>query len=182
MLRAALAEGVAQGLFALASGAAWDAEDSIVHLHVRIDPSEIQFQPGTFMVRASAARSLLAERASGGGPEPEPSVQYAPAGGEGEVRDEEDSPASQPPRAAPYIRRVRLKIEGIPPSRARDVIRVAVLPLSAVSTDLDMTIEIRAEGGITGIPRETLDLVVLEGLRQLGLTEVKLQIDDAGDL
>ena len=32
-----------------------------------------------------------------------------------------------------------------------------------------------AEGGLAGIPRETLDLVVLEGLRQLGLTDVQLE-------
>jgi hypothetical protein len=32
-----------------------------------------------------------------------------------------------------------------------------------------------AEGGIAGIPRETLELVVLEGLRQLGLADVVVE-------
>ena len=35
---------------------------------------------------------------------------------------------------------------------------------------------IKAEGGLAGIPAETLNLVVLEGLRQLGLTNVEVII------
>jgi len=35
---------------------------------------------------------------------------------------------------------------------------------------------IRAEGGMAGIPRETLNLVVLEGLRQLGLSDVAVDV------
>jgi hypothetical protein len=41
---------------------------------------------------------------------------------------------------------------------------------------VDLTI--RANGGLTGIPRETFNLVTLEGLRQLGLTEVEVFPDD----
>jgi hypothetical protein len=37
---------------------------------------------------------------------------------------------------------------------------------------------IQAAGGLAGIPRETLNLVVLEGLRQLGLTNVEVIIHD----
>lgn len=181
VLRAALVEGVAQGLFALASGATWNSEDSIVHFGDRVEPSEIQFQPGTFLVRASAARDLIVERRSAGESEPPEAGRSDHIGAHLEVEDKDDSTPAQSPVEPTYIRRVRLKIDGIPPSRARDVIRVAVLPLSAVSTDLVMTIEIRAEGGISGIPRETLDLVVLEGLRQLGLNDVKLQIDGADE-
>ena len=66
----------------------------------------------------------------------------------------------------------------MPGSKVRDVIKVAVLPLSAASTDVTVELIIRAEGGMTGIPRETLNLVVLEGLRQLGLSEVSVDIDD----
>ena len=35
---------------------------------------------------------------------------------------------------------------------------------------------VRAEGGMSGIPRETLNLVVLEGLHQLGLRDVDVSI------
>jgi len=35
---------------------------------------------------------------------------------------------------------------------------------------------VRAEGGMSGIPRETLNLVVLEGLHQLGLHDVDVSI------
>lgn len=43
-----------------------------------------------------------------------------------------------------------------------------------------MTIElnIQADGGLTGIPRETLNLVVLEGLRQLGFSNVDVNIEE----
>jgi hypothetical protein len=41
------------------------------------------------------------------------------------------------------------------------------LSANSVTTSFDIVIE--ADGGANGIPRETLDLVVAEGLRQLGL-------------
>jgi hypothetical protein len=49
-------------------------------------------------------------------------------------------------------------------------VKVAVLPLSAASKSTSFDIEITADGGATGVPRETIDLVVAEGLRQLGLS------------
>jgi hypothetical protein len=64
---------------------------------------------------------------------------------------------------------VTLHIHGVPSGQVRDVIKVAVLPLSAASPEVAVDLTIRAEGGTSGIPRETLNLVVLEGLRQLGL-------------
>jgi len=57
------------------------------------------------------------------------------------------------------------------------VVKVAVLPLSAHSIEVTMDVTIHAEGGLAGIPRETLELVVLEGLRQLGLTDVHVVKD-----
>ena len=59
VLRQALAEGVRQGLFGLASGSAWDAEDSVLRFGGFVDPSEIQFQPGTWLVRAAAIKELI---------------------------------------------------------------------------------------------------------------------------
>ena len=69
-----------------------------------------------------------------------------------------------------------LHIRGIPGSQVREVIKVAVLPLSAASPDVAVEMIVRAEGGVSGIPRETLDLVVREGLRQLGLHDVDVTI------
>ena len=37
---------------------------------------------------------------------------------------------------------------------------------------------ISADGGLAGIPRETLNLVVLEGLRQLGIDQVEVTTED----
>ena len=54
VLRQSLTEGVHQGLFGLASGSAWDAEDAVLRFGEFVDSSEIQFQPGTWLVRASA--------------------------------------------------------------------------------------------------------------------------------
>jgi len=60
----------------------------------------------------------------------------------------------------------------------RDVIRVAVIPLSQASTDVTIELNIHADGGLAGIPRETLNLVVLEGLRQLGFPNVDVDIEE----
>ena len=40
-------DGVAKGLFGLASGSSWDPEDAVLRFSQPIDPSEVQFQPGT---------------------------------------------------------------------------------------------------------------------------------------
>ena len=56
--------------------------------------------------------------------------------------------------------------------------KVAVLPLSASTSEVTLQLSIDADGGLGGIPRETLNLVVLEGLRQLGLDDVEVSIDD----
>lgn len=61
------------------------------------------------------------------------------------------------------------------PAKARHVVKVAVLPLNAASPDVTIELVIRADGGLGGIPRETLNLVVLEGLRQLGLDDIEVQ-------
>jgi uncharacterized protein len=58
----------------------------------------------------------------------------------------------------------------------RDVVKVAILPFAASGAHVEATLEIAAEASEAGIPRETLDLTILEGLRQLGL-EVEVKID-----
>ena len=176
VLRQALAEGVHQGLFGLASGSAWDAEDSILRFGDFVDPSEIQFQPGTWLVRAAAIKELTASRKPSGLPVPgEVGAPGAVAGPENEERvsaagvaDVKEHPT--PPSAT--LPEVTLHVRGVPGSKVRDVIKVAVLPLSAASPEVTVDLVIRAEGGMAGIPRETLNLVVLEGLRQLGLRDV----------
>ncbi len=60
-------------------------------------------------------------------------------------------------------------VPGIPASKVRDVLKVAVLPLAAASADVTVQLTISADGGQGDIPRETLTLAVNEGLRQLGL-------------
>ena len=176
VLRQSLSDGVQQQLFGLASGAAWDAEDAVLRFGQHVDPTEIQFQPGTWLVRAAAIQKLLASRAAA------PSV--------GAAHTETTTPTPQPSTKPEYGRqrpklsqtdrvlpRVRVRIEEIPASKIRDVVKVAVLPLAAASSEVTIELLIHAEGGLAGIPRETLDLVVLEGLRQLGLPDVTVDAD-----
>ena len=185
VLRASLAEGVARSLFGLASGSSWDAEDAVLRFGERIDPSEIQFQPGTFLVRAATIRELLAKRrvdepqsgAPGGAgetasPDDLPSTTEVPSDTSDESRPSKDK--DEPSRT---LSKVTVSVKGIPGSKARDVVKVAVLPLGASSSDVSVEMTIRADGGLTGISRETLNLVVLEGLRQLGLTEVDVEVE-----
>jgi len=167
VLRSALAEGVVKGLFGLASGASWDAEDAVLRFGQRIDPNEIQFQPGIFLVRASAMKELLSNR--GEAPE-RVGHEPAPEEPEDQVPYAETAPGKDGAGpATSKLSSVTLRITGIPGSKARDVVKVAILPLGANAADVSVEMRIHAEGGLDGIPRETLELVVLEGLRQLGL-------------
>jgi uncharacterized protein len=184
VLRQALAEGVRQGLFGLASGSAWDAEDSVLKFGGFVDPSEIEFQPGTWLVRGAAIKGLIAIR------QPAQMPSSNEAGGSGPSttsaqKDEGPMPAERasgvqerpaPPSAT--LRGVTVHVRGVPGSKVRDVVKVAVLPLTAACPEVNVDLVIRADGGMTGIPRETLNLVVLEGLRQLGLNDVEVNIHD----
>jgi hypothetical protein len=179
VLRQSLAEGVRQSLFGLASGAAWDAEDSVLRFAEFVDPSEIQFQPGTWLVRAAVIKELIAARKPPELPEhgdeekpppfpgPEPINEPIPAGPAG---------TGEGPKPSAALPSVTVHIRGIPSSQVRDVIKVAVLPLSAASPEVAVDLTIRAEGGMAGIPAETLNLVVLEGLHQLGLQDIDVSI------
>ena len=63
---------------------------------------------------------------------------------------------------------VTISISGVPADKIRDVVKVVVMPLASGGADLEVDLEIRAQNP-TGISRNTLDLVVAEGLRQLGV-------------
>ena len=192
VLRRALAEGVEKGLFGLASGSAWDAEDAVLRFSQSIDPTEILFQPGTWLVRAATIKELIAKRTPAPKPDQPGPTDSGKAGGEasgtesgfggtggdaapGDSTDDQPKP---PPSQTGPLSGVTVRVTGVPASKVRDVIRVAVIPLSQASTDVIVELNIVADGGLTGIPRETLNLVVLEGLRQLGFPNVDVDIEE----
>lgn len=71
--------------------------------------------------------------------------------------------------------RVTIRVTGVPCSQAGDVLEVAVLPLTATSYNATLELTIRADGGLHVIRRGTLNLVLLERLRQLGLHDVEVE-------
>lgn len=158
VLRACLAEGVKQKVFGLASGSAWTADDAVLRFDTRVPLDEIDFQPGTWLVRARAMEELLKTRPPAGDKPTPPPVPPPPA---------PPKPGLNP--TPNLVSRVRVVVRNVSADKARDVIKVAVLPLSANSVSTTFDIEIHADGGVNGIPKETIDLVVAEGLRQLGL-------------
>ncbi len=177
VLRRSLVEGVSKGLFGLASGSSWDADDAVVRFTEAIDPTEIQFQPGTWLVRAATIKQVIASRA------PAPHLLTPTVAPAGDAGNQAPQPLLQPPgdggsAPATSLSRLRIRVGRIPASKARDVVKVAVLPLSASASDVTLELTIDAHAGLGGIPKETLNLVVLEGLRQLGLDEVEVTTSD----
>jgi hypothetical protein len=73
------------------------------------------------------------------------------------------------------IRSVTVSVRRVPAEKARDVIKVAVLPLQAKSASAEFDMVIRADGGQAGIPSDVLELTVREGLRQLGLGDAEIR-------
>ena len=184
VLRRALAEGVEKGLFGLVSGSAWDAEDTVLRFAQTVDPTEIQFQPGTWLVRAATIKEMLAKRTppqppTTPGPEPKKPTGEIPGTLQRPV-DTGTTETTKPANTAGPLPGVTIHIKDVPASKMRDVLKVAVLPLSAASADVSVELTIRADGGLAGIPRETLNLVTLEGLRQLGIHDVDVTIDEKG--
>jgi hypothetical protein len=168
VLRTALSAGVQQGLFGLTSGRAWNAEDAVVRFREPVQPSEIQFQPGMFLVRASAARAIVAARQT------EPTQEAS--------GDESQRPPAEPQKDEPTatqgtgdstrpsaIRRVSITVDHVPASKVRDVVKVAVHPLASAGADVAVGFTVTADAGGGTIPRDTLSLTVTEGLRQLGV-------------
>lgn len=151
-------------------------------LRGHVDPGEIQFQPGTWLVRGTAVKAALAQRRAAE-PDPAPGAVTAvtpavpPLSGGQPVPGPAEPEAPGRPERPGSLRAVTVRIGGIPGSKAREVIKVAVLPLVAASSEVAVEITVHADGGLAGIPRETLSLVVLEGLRQLGLDDVDVKYE-----
>ena len=175
VLRQCLADGVKQKVFGLASGSDWRADDAVLRYGTGMSLDEIEFQPGTWLVRAKTMDALLRSR-----PDDESVVSPQTATGsedgppEAAVAGTEEGTTSavgstDASRPGKKTTKVRVTVRDVPADKARDVIKVAVLPLSANSVTTSFDIVIEADGGAAGISRETLDLVVAEGLRQLGL-------------
>jgi hypothetical protein len=140
----------------------------VTRFKTRVDPGEVQFQPGTWLVRAAAAGELL-ERQSAAtttAPSTDPGTTPAPAPQPGTTAVPATAPVPAPaPSAAKHV---TITVTGVPPDKAREVVKVAVLPLAANGADVNVSFTVVASAS-GGIPGETLDLVVREGLRQLGV-------------
>jgi hypothetical protein len=167
VLRNCLVQGVENGTFGLASGSAWEAGDTVLRFQSQVSPGEIQFQPGTWLLRASTAKRLKEERA--------PATPATAEAGEtkaGEPGGESISDGSKTPSdemtATTNPTRITISIREVPADKIRDVLKVAVFPLISGGATVTTTVEIAAQAA-SGIPRNTLDMVVLEGLRQLGI-------------
>ena len=165
VLRRCLAQGAQDSLFGLASGAAWDAPDAVLRFAEDMDPAEIEFQPGTWLVRASSIKPLIDARQKSEKPETAETTTNTEADGQpdlGSHPEDQGSDTKDDPT------RVTLTARGIPADKIREIVKVAIMPLAATGADLDISVEVVASHP-DGIPRSTLDLTVAEGLRQLGL-------------
>ena len=166
VLRDCLARGVANGIFGLASGATWYAPDAVRRFNTDLDPSEIQFQLGTWLVRAAAITTLIRDHTPGDGPSSGSGTSTAEGTHTGHksthtTGDEETGPTGDPTS-------VVVTANHVPADRVRDVVKVAVLPLVSAGASVTVTLTISASHP-EGIKGDTLDLVVEEGLRQLGI-------------
>jgi hypothetical protein len=170
VLRTCLLSGVEQRVFALASGSAWTASDAVIRFGVLVDPTEVQFQPGTWLVRATVARNLLERRApvatlaqSPGDP-----AQTKPTSGQVSRGSDDGAERGIDKQHASGPARLTITVRGVPADKARDILKVAVLPLATESVNVTVDFAITADAR-NGIPSRTLDLIVKEGLRQLGV-------------
>jgi uncharacterized protein len=163
VLRDALISGTQQGLFGLVSGSAWDAGDAVVRFRQPVLPDEVQFQPGTYVVRAAAAQVLVRDTASDSTPGAPPEESPVSIERTAEHREPESAGRVAPPRS------LTISLTNVPSAKARDVVRGAVLPLAKANPVVEVDIVIHVDGGTAGVAPDDLDLSILEGLRQLGL-------------
>ena len=169
VLRSCLLQGVENGTFGLASGASWNAPDAVLRFAEPVNPTEVQFQPGTWLVRAGAIKALREERqpAPPADALPTPASTPAQAGsGTGGSTSTGVDTATTSTSSDPT--RLTVRVSGVSADKVRDVIKVAVMPLASAGADVSVTVEVIADSA-TGVPRNTVDLVVKEGLRQLGV-------------
>ena len=159
-------QGVESGTFGLSSGATWDADDSVLRFNARVDPGEIQFQPGTWLLRASTAK-LLSEARKPRGEVGEGIVERTGPGVDVVIEPEPgDEPRVDSGQSNPT--HVTISVRDVGADKVRDVLKVAVFPLTSGGADVTVNIEVVAKDP-SGLPQSTLDLVVSEGLRQLGV-------------
>lgn len=166
VLQTCVARGVKEGVFGVAFGANWNAADSVLKIDVELAADEVQFQPGVFLVKAGPIREEIGRR-----------FPVQPQPGPTPIAPEPSPPASlfgdddgHPPALSPTtgITHVNIKLRGVTADRARDVLKVAILPLASSGATVEFDMEINAVSE-HGIPVDTLDLTVAEGLRQLGI-------------
>jgi len=177
VLQNCVVRGVREGVFGIAFGASWNAPDSVLRIDTDVTPDEVQFQPGVYLVKAGVAREELLKRdgvTTSTPPRTPTGGTDREIAGDGAVAP---SVAPDGKKSKQGIASVRLNIRNVPADKMRDVIKVAILPFAASGARVDTSVEVVADAGDAGIPRETLELTVLEGLRQLGL-EVDVEIDD----
>lgn len=160
VLRNCLAAGVASGVFGLVSGSAWHASDAVRRFKTTIDPAEVQFQPGTWLVRAATMGELIRNETPDG---PEDADTDEHSGSE-----DEDATTQSRSRTSQDSTRVLVTASHIPGNKIRDVVKVAVSPLIATGATVTVELEVLASHP-DGIPYDTLDLGVKEGLRQLNI-------------
>ena len=79
-----------------------------------------------------------------------------------------DTETPEVPVAPNGATRVEIRLAKVPADRARDVLKVAILPLATTGATVEVLMEIKATSE-SGIPNELLELTVAEGLRQLGI-------------
>ena len=163
VLRNALVSGTQQGLFGLVSGSAWDAEDAVVRFRQPVVSDEVQFQPGTYVVRASAAQALVRDAASESRPPLPVEESRVTIDRTGDHSEPQSAGRVAPPRS------LTISLTKVPSAKARDVVRGAVLPLAKANPVVQVDIVIHVDGGTAGVAPDDLDLSILEGLRQLGL-------------
>jgi hypothetical protein len=163
VLRDCLVDGVRTRVFGLISGSSWTAADAVVRFGDIVPPDEIDFQPGTWLVRAAEAKTLLDIRRSETESAPEESASFTEVN---RSPASQDSPGSQRLSAGPTS--MRLRITGIPADKLRDVVKIAALQFAAEGARVEVDMEVTVESS-KPIAQHVIDLVVEEGLGQLGL-------------
>jgi uncharacterized protein len=167
VLRRCIAEGVERGLFGLASGSSWDAEDALLRFREPVGLEEIAFQPGVSLVRASATEALLRARAEAAAtPRPaEKLIDELPDAGEDgeEERDEEERDAAHG--------KLTITMDDVPGDEVLRLVRSVVGPLNEAGASVRVALTVQAQGDITSDVRA----LIREGLEQLGLGQVGIE-------
>jgi hypothetical protein len=171
VLRRSIAEGAQRGLFGLASGASWDAGDAILRFREPVVLEEIAFQPGVFLVRASAAESLVQARAGKAATDRPDSGQGATGvRDDHEERKEAKKDVDDENHQARYDH-LTVEAARVPGGDVLKLVRSVMGQLNESGVSVRVVLSVRAEGAITGDARA----LIQEGVQQLGLQEVRIE-------